>query len=148
MGTIHRLRRTGDYSRTTIWHARSLAVAQVPENNRERLRCCGDAIDHRWDLAALGVAGEAGGGDSFHVLFHCQADELRSRDAALVHLRLFESAAADDDHRLEALLRRRAGASESCAAEERALAEHFEQPRRVEHLRAHPAFQLEEVLVD
>src|SRR5260370_36456617 len=103
MGTIHRLRRTGDYSRTTIWHARSLAVAQVPENNRERLRCCGDAIDHRWDLAALGVAGEAGGGDSFHVLFHCQADELRSRDAALVHLRLFESAAADDDHRLEQL---------------------------------------------
>src|SRR5579863_7370055 len=32
-GTIHRLRRTGDYSRTTIWHARSLAGAQSPENN-------------------------------------------------------------------------------------------------------------------
>ena len=31
-GTIHRLRRTGNHSRTTIWHARSLAVAQEPEN--------------------------------------------------------------------------------------------------------------------
>src|SRR5260370_20141720 len=49
---------------------------------------------------------------------------------------------------LEALLRGRARTSESGAAIERALAQRFEQPRRVEHLRAHPAFLLEKILVD
>src|SRR3984957_9610007 len=68
---------------------------------RGRLRGRGDAIDHCGDLAALGVAGEAGCCDSLHVLAHCEPDELRGGDAALIHLRLFESAAADDDHRLE-----------------------------------------------
>src|SRR5208337_2025426 len=62
-----------------------------------------DAIDHRRNLAALGVAVEACCCDPLHVLAHDQPDELRRCDAALVDLRLFESAATDDDHRLEQL---------------------------------------------
>src|SRR5208282_840488 len=49
---------------------------------------------------------------------------------------------------LESLLRGYAGAAESRPAVERALAKHFEQARRVEHLRAHPALLFQEVLID
>src|SRR5215469_4123803 len=48
---------------------------------------------------------------------------------------------------LESLFRARAGALQSCTAIQRALAEGFVEPRPYQHLRAHPALLLDEVLV-
>src|ERR1700687_3463255 len=49
------------------------------------------------------MTGEARCRDALHVLAYYEADELRGCDTSLIDLRLFEAAAAQDDHRFQQL---------------------------------------------